>query len=173
MPLSLRSIDLDSQLSIDWPTNGSLRWGMSDHDPDKVDLGARLKEARELATLSQPAVAVLLTHAGIQSTKQAVSAWEKGRNVPDALVLKELAKLYDASADALLGLRKASAEAVRLAVLFDSLLPDAKAGFMEVCGPFLDKHAHVNSDELLTAQDEAHISAIARRIRPAPKRRAG
>lgn len=146
---------------------------MSESD-EKVELGRRLAEARDLAGLTQPNVAVLLTNAGIQSTKQAVSAWEKGRNVPDAVVLKHLARLYDASTDALLGLKTASAEAARLAILFDSLEPDARAGFMKVCGPFLDKHAHVNDlDELFTPEDQARVSVLSARTRPAPKRKAG
>jgi transcriptional regulator with XRE-family HTH domain len=146
---------------------------MSDLDPEKVELGKRLAEARDLAGLTQPTVAVLLTNAGIPTQgKGTVSAWEKGRNVPDALVLKHLSRLYDASADALLGLPAASAEAERLAILFDSMDDEAKVGFMKVCGPYLDKYARVNDlDELFTDEDQTHVSKVVARTRPAPKRR--
>lgn len=139
---------------------------MSESDPEKLELGKRLAEARDLAGLTQPTVAVLLTNAGHQSTKQAVSAWEKGRNVPDSLVLKQLARLYDTSADALLGIRNRSAQAERLAVVFDSLPEEARAGFMEVCGPFLEKHSQLADSELFTPEDQAQIDAITRAMAP-------
>jgi transcriptional regulator with XRE-family HTH domain len=133
---------------------------MAESDPEKLELGRRLAEARDLAGLTQPTVAVLLTNAGHQSTKQAVSAWEKGRNVPDALLLKQLARLYDTTADALLGIGTRSAEAERLAVVFDSLPEVARAGFMEVCGPFLEKHSQLTEAELFGPSDRAVIGAI-------------
>lgn len=52
--------------------------------------------------MKQPAVAAWLTDNGVDTTKQAISAWEQGRNLPDPLVLRRLCRLYKVSADSLL-----------------------------------------------------------------------
>ena len=62
-------------------------------------MGERLKELRKATTdLGQKDVAAEL---GI--TKQAVSNYESGRNIPDVLVLIDLANYYSCSVDYLLG----------------------------------------------------------------------
>lgn len=68
------------------------------HEPDeKKALGKRLADAREVSALSQSEAAKQL---GIG--KAALSAWEVGRNLPDALMLGRAARVYRVSADALL-----------------------------------------------------------------------
>lgn len=137
---------------------------------EKVALGKRLAEARMAAGLSQPTVVLLLGSAGQSLTKQAVSAWEHGRNVPDAVVLKALAQLYDTSADSLLGLQPHSAEAEHLAAVFDSLDADKRASFIEICGPFLQKHARGIEADLFAPQEEDPLSAADQRLADANRR---
>lgn len=68
-------------------------------DPIRVEVGARLRAARDAVTpkLTQQDVA---DHFRIN--KNTVSAWEKGRGAPDIYVLRELTKLYGRSGDAML-----------------------------------------------------------------------
>lgn len=66
---------------------------------------------------------MLLNEAGIEYGRAAIGAWEDGRNVPDALVLRRLAKIYGQSTDALLWDDAASMEAMQWAAQFDGLKP--------------------------------------------------
>lgn len=75
---------------------------MSSIDPDQRGLGLRLAEARLRAGVTQVGVAAWLTSHGVECSKQAVSAWEAGRNMPNPLVLRRLCRLYACSADSLL-----------------------------------------------------------------------
>ena len=65
---------------------------------EKQSLGRSLATARIAAGLKQEAVA-----SELQVIKQTVSAWEKGRNLPDAIWLQRLARLYGTSLDAMVG----------------------------------------------------------------------
>lgn len=90
---------------------------MEKHDPaEKKALGKRLASCRELKSWKQDYAAEQL---GV--TKAALSAWETGRNMPDALTLKKIAKVYDVSIDGILWDDSASLEAMRFAAQFDSL----------------------------------------------------
>ena len=60
--------------------------------------GRRLRAARKARGLTQSEAARQL---GV--TKAALSAWEVGRNLPDALMLGKLGRVYVKTADALLG----------------------------------------------------------------------
>lgn len=59
-----------------------------------MDLGAKLKQAREHAELTQQMVADQL-----HVTRAAVSNWENGRSTPDIELLTQLSRLYDQSLD--------------------------------------------------------------------------
>ena len=59
----------------------------------------RLKELRKHADLSQKRLAEIL-----QTTNSTVCDWERGRCQPSLETLVELAKLFEVSADYLLGL---------------------------------------------------------------------
>jgi transcriptional regulator with XRE-family HTH domain len=87
------------------------------HDPeDKKSLGRRLAACREVKGWKQDFAAKQL---GV--TKAALSAWETGRNMPDALFLKKIAKLYDVSVDAILWENALSNDSMRFAAQFDAL----------------------------------------------------
>lgn len=106
---------------------------MDKHDPqDKKDLGKRLAACREMSHLKQEGAAEAL---GI--TKAAISAWETGRNMPDALMLKKLAKLYSVSADAILWENSLSMESMRFAAQFDSLSESQKTTLATVLMAFV------------------------------------
>jgi transcriptional regulator with XRE-family HTH domain len=103
------------------------------HDPqDKKDLGRRLAACREMCNLKQEGAAREL---GI--TKAALSAWETGRNMPDALMLKKIAKLYGVSADAILWENSLSIESIRFAAHFDSLSEAQKTTLATVVMAFV------------------------------------
>lgn len=76
----------------------------------------RLKAAREAANYTQDAVA-----ARFSVNKATVSAWETGRGDPGLVRLRDLAKLYGVSADALLWENSLTNEAMQIAAQFDSL----------------------------------------------------
>lgn len=82
----------------------------------RVRVGQRLGAARELQHLTQEQVALRF---GVN--KGTVSAWEKGRGDPGIYRLRELAKLYKVSADALLWEDAPSIEGMQLAAQYDSL----------------------------------------------------
>lgn len=96
-------------------------------DPVRIALGRRLKAAREGKELTQEQVA---DRFGLK--KGTVSAWEKGRGVPDSLRLVELARLYDSTPDALLIGSPLSRQALQLATQFDAYSPAERARLMRV-----------------------------------------
>lgn len=71
---------------------------MNDSESHRANLGARLKEAREYRGFSQEEVA---SHLGIPRT--AVSLMENGTRRVEALELRRLAELYQASMESLAG----------------------------------------------------------------------
>lgn len=85
-------------------------------DPIRKGFGMRLKAARLNKQMSQTQVGQRF---GVG--KETVSAWETGRGDPGVYRLRELAKLYDVSADALLWENSLSNEAMQLAAQYDGL----------------------------------------------------
>lgn len=61
---------------------------------ERIDLGTRLKEAREYVGLSQEEVARIL-----KTSRSAICLIEKGERKVDALELKQLASLYQRKTD--------------------------------------------------------------------------
>jgi transcriptional regulator with XRE-family HTH domain len=103
------------------------------HAPeDKKALGRRLASCRELSKLKQEVAAQQL---GI--TKAALSAWETGRNMPDALMLKKVAKLYGVSTDGILWDDALSIDAMRFAAQFDALSESQKTTLATVLMAFV------------------------------------
>lgn len=108
---------------------------MDKHDPeDKKALGRRLAACREAKGWKQDVAARQL---GV--TKAALSAWETGRNMPDALFLKKLAKLYDVSVDAILWENALSNDSMRIAAQFDSLTEKQRQTLMVVMMAFVNE----------------------------------
>lgn len=105
---------------------------MARNQDERLALGARLKAARTARKLTLQQVADALTDSGYPAQKAAVSAWEVGRNVPDSIVLKCLAQLFNQSADALLWDSAPSAEAMRLAASFDALTEQQQSALRTV-----------------------------------------
>lgn len=104
---------------------------------DKKALGARLRAARVQSNLTLDQVGKLLGDAGFSAKKAAISAWELGRNVPDALVLKRLAKIYNQSTDALLWDDALSLEALQIAASFEALSPSQKSALKTIWMAFV------------------------------------
>jgi transcriptional regulator with XRE-family HTH domain len=76
--------------------------------------------------------------------KGTVSAWETGRGLPDALMLRRLAKLYDVSSDALLWEDSLSPDAMKFAAQFDALSEKQRRHFKVM---WLAYFEDVKSDE--------------------------
>lgn len=107
------------------------------HDPaDKVALGLRLKSCRELKGWKQDFAAKEL---GI--TKAALSAWETGRNMPDALWLRRLSKLYGVSVDAILWDDPVTNEAMQFAAQFDALTDRQRTSLKILMKTFIEEAA--------------------------------
>lgn len=85
-------------------------------DEVRAGIAMRLKAAREAADMTQDAVASRFC-----INKATVSAWETGRGDPGLVRLRELAKLYRVSADAILWENSLTNEAMQLAAQFDGL----------------------------------------------------
>lgn len=100
-------------------------------DPRKKALGQRLQERREAKKLTQTQVG---SHFGVD--KGTVSAWEKGRGVPDALRLADLARIYGVATDALVYERPPrpfSEDVWELAANLDALDDSKKGLALRLC----------------------------------------
>lgn len=86
-------------------------------------LGSRLRTARMMKKLSLQQVADKLKQYDIDISRGTIGAWEDGRNVPDALVVRRLSQIYAQSAEALLWEDAVSMEAMQFAAQFDGLKP--------------------------------------------------
>lgn len=103
--------------------------GMAHSDEERKALGKRLSASRNLAGLTIDSAAKKLTEIGYPITKQALGHWETGRNVPDAIWLRRLAKLYNTTMDALSWDDSLTIEAMQIAAEFDSLTEKQKSAF--------------------------------------------
>lgn len=75
------------------------------------------------------AAAAQLTARGYPLTKQGLGHWESGRNVPDAMWLRRLAKLYGTTLDALVWDDALTIEAIRFAAQYDALNDQQQRAF--------------------------------------------
>jgi len=92
--------------------------------PQQAALGQRFKTLRTVKHLTQQQVADRLA-----IKKATVSAWETGRNMPDPFSLRQLAKIYAVSVDALLWDDSLSPEAMKFAAQYDNLSGAARGMF--------------------------------------------
>lgn len=103
---------------------------MAHAEEDRKALGRRLAAARKIAGFpSLQSVADRLTELGYPIGKAAVGHWETGTNLPDAIWLRRLAKLYNTTLDALVWDDSISIEAIQVAAEFDGLTDEQKRGF--------------------------------------------
>lgn len=101
---------------------------MAHPEEDRKALGKRLAAARNLAGYdSIESAAKELTKLGYPISKAGLGAWEAGRNVPDAIWLRRLAKLYSTTIDALSWDDSLTIEAMQLAAQFDGLTEKQKS----------------------------------------------
>lgn len=131
----LRHVENARQRVVDTYSDTCLPSGMEKRDsrghrkpePQPEDerrgLGRRLAAARVLAGLTLDAAAKALNDRGYTITRAAIGAWETGRNLPDALWLRRIAKLYGTTLDALVWDEAISMEGIQFAVQFDALSP--------------------------------------------------
>lgn len=127
---SLRYVDLSRQRHVDDRSSARLRWRMAHPEPDRKALGKRLASARTLAgypTIDSAATA--MTARGYPISKAGLGAWEIGRNLPDALWLSRLAKLYGTTLDALVWDDSLTIEAIQFAAQYDGLNERQKRTF--------------------------------------------
>lgn len=115
---------------------------MQKDEDERRGLGLRLKAAREAKKLTQQDVARELR----VTTYKTVSAWETGRGLPDALMIKRLAKLYGVSAESILWENAPTIEAMQIAAQFDSLNAKQRETFRAVWMAFVE--SAVGDDEV-------------------------
>lgn len=102
MSKSMRNADMLRQLFADMTHSGSYPAQMADPTNDTKVLGARIKQARESASLSQEEFGNRLAAFGHRAaSKQTISSWETGRNIPSAIVLRDIARVCNVSTDSL------------------------------------------------------------------------
>lgn len=77
--------------------------------------GARLAKVRKDAGFTLDTAAAALTERGFQIGRGTIGAWETGRNVPDALALRWLARLYQVPVDVLFSDAPVELETIQLA----------------------------------------------------------
>ena len=131
---------------------------------DRKAFGGRLKAARTAVGLTLDAVARRLSDDGYPTVKQTVSAWEGGRNLPDPLILKRLAKLYQQSSDALLWDTAPSIEAMQFAAQFDAMNEAQRRTFQAVWMAFVQQAATDGEVErkMPATQREATVEKVRR-----------
>lgn len=131
----------------------------SKHTPsEKEAIGERLASARTLAGFTQAEAAAKL---GI--TKGGLSAWETGRNLPDALMVKKLAKAYGYSADSLLWDDSLTPEAMKFAAEFDSLTDGARRSFQAMWKAY---YAEAATDERVESNIKTTVRQLEDRSHP-------
>lgn len=138
---SLHGGDNIRQRTGDYRSSGGLRCVMGTkkeepaHTPEeKKAFGRRLAKIRDEAGFTIQSAADALTKAGSPLTKQGIGHWETGRNLPDALWLHKLARLYGVPVDALYADATVSVREIQLAkdfrdaVLHDNALNESSIG---------------------------------------------
>jgi hypothetical protein len=94
-------------------------------------------------------------------TRAAIGAWETGRNVPDALWLRRLAKLYGSTLDALVWDEAISMEAIQFAVRYDALNERQKRTFRTLWTAYIEdakSDADVERDMPVTREKMGNVS---------------
>lgn len=105
-------------------------------DPTRRGLGMRLASARQAKGLTQDDIAKRFS-----INKATVSAWETGRGDPGVFRLRELSKLYDVSADALLWEDSLTPDAMKVAAQFDGLTERQKRTFYAMWMAYVQESA--------------------------------
>ena len=109
---------------------------LSPIDPIRRGLGMRLASARQAKGFTQDDIAKRFS-----INKATVSAWETGRGDPGVFRLRELSKLYDVSADALLWEDSLTPDAMKVAVQFDGLNEKQKRTFYAMWMAYVQESA--------------------------------
>lgn len=112
---------------------------MAHHEDERKAFGRRLAAARNKAGLTLEGAAQRLTDNGHPIGKAAIGAWEKGRNLPDAIWLQRLAKLYGLSLDALVWDDTLSIEAMRFAARYDALDEQQQRAFRALWAAYFEQ----------------------------------
>jgi transcriptional regulator with XRE-family HTH domain len=98
-------------------------------EDERRGLGKRIAAARTLAGFTLDTAAQALLERGYPITRAAIGHWETGKNLPDALWLRRLAKLYGSTLDALVWDDAISMEAIRFAAQYDGLTEKQRRAF--------------------------------------------
>lgn len=105
--------------------------GDEDDARERKELGAHLKKVREAAGYTLRAAADELTERGHAIGFGAIGAWEDGRNVPNALWIGRLARMYGVPVDALYSEKQVSVEVIRLAAQLRDVVRQQEGGALK------------------------------------------
>lgn len=125
---SLRYVESYCQRLVDYRSSAALRWGMTHPEEERQALGARLAELRKAHGFTLRALAQALKDKGYEIGFNALGHWETGKNVPDAIWMRRLARLYKIPVDAMYGDAEISVRQIELAAQFR----DAVIGEMDI-----------------------------------------
>jgi len=107
---------------------------------ERREIGLRLKGARSALRITQGAVAEMLAREGFKTAgKATIGHWETGRNLPDILILRRLAKLYHTSLDLLAWGDALSMESMRFAAEYESLTDEQKRTLRAIWVAFIQQ----------------------------------
>lgn len=134
---SLHFVALARQQSVEHRSSDDLRWGMpleKHHEPvnEFAEIGARVTTARRQAGFSLKSAADALQARGHQISDKALGHWETGTRQLDAVWMRRLANLYGVSVEAFYMDTAITAEEVKLAAQFRSLVLKQAASSMEL-----------------------------------------
>jgi len=112
---------------------------MAHSEDERKAIGKHLSAARNLAGYTIASAAAKMTSMGYPLTKGALGHWETGRNVPDAIWLSRLARLYETTMDALVYDESVTMDAMRMAAQFDSLTEHQKKTLRTIWMAFISE----------------------------------
>lgn len=133
---------------------------MAHEESDRKALGKRLAAARNLKGYTIDSAAKELTKLGYPLTKGGLGAWEAGRNVPDAIWLRRLAKLYNTTLDALVWDDSLTIESIQLAAQFDGLNEKQKSTLKALWMAYITE-----STDDATVEEKMPITSTSRETR--------
>lgn len=140
---------------------------MENSTPPPKTLGERLKQARVDAGFTQDTAAGRM---GLK--KQTFSSWENDRNIPDAVTLGKLARLYETTTDFLLFGAPTSPSAQSIADQFNAMSKPKRDVFVAMWDAFVKANRAPNAGYKLPDPTSTDVPPANEPATPVKSRRA-
>lgn len=151
MQAILRHVETLRQRHVEGRSSARLRWAMLHPENERKQFGTRLARVRAEAGYTLASAAEALTERGFKISGGTIGAWETGRNVPDALALRWLARLYQVPIDLLFSdMPAVSMETIQLAAKLKAVVLDDTSSNINARGKATSPHTArgARTDEL-------------------------